>query len=108
MATAGSKRDVPVFADCLWDGTTVSEKDVLSNIPGTEGTQFVGGGPGGISDFCLARHGSKKPIDMAFVDGAVRSSGLKEMWHYNWSQMFDITYADSGGVRWPVWMNAYQ
>jgi prepilin-type N-terminal cleavage/methylation domain-containing protein len=108
LENAGSKKDVPVFADCLWDGTTVSEKDALSSLPGTEGTQAIGGGPGGISDFCVVRHASKKPVDMAFVDASVRNVGLKEMFHFNWSPGFDTTYADSGAIRWPTWMNGYQ
>ena len=109
LANAGGKKDVPVFADCLWDGTTVSEKDRLSNSPGTEGTEATSGGPGGITDFCaVVRHPGKKPVNMTFVDGSARIVGLKEMFRFNWSPMFDTTYADSGGVRFPAWMNGYQ
>jgi prepilin-type N-terminal cleavage/methylation domain-containing protein/prepilin-type processing-associated H-X9-DG protein len=109
LATAGTKKDVPVFADCLWDGTTVSEKDTLSNKPGTEGTEAVSRGPGGITDFCaVVRHPGKKPANMTFVDGSVRPVGLKEMFRFNWSTIFDTTFADSGGIRWPTWMNGYQ
>jgi prepilin-type N-terminal cleavage/methylation domain-containing protein len=109
LAAASNKKDVPVFADCLWDGTTVSEKDTLPSARGTEGTEATSGGAGGISDFCcIVRHPGKKPSDMAFVDCSVRNVGLKEMFRFNWSTTFDVTYADSGGVRWPSWMNAFQ
>jgi prepilin-type N-terminal cleavage/methylation domain-containing protein/prepilin-type processing-associated H-X9-DG protein len=109
LTTASAKPDVPVFADCLWDGTTVSERDTLGTSPGTEGTEATTGGPGGISDFCsVVRHPGKKPVNMTFVDCSVRPVGLKEMFRFNWSTTFDTTYADNGGVRWPTWMNSYQ
>jgi prepilin-type N-terminal cleavage/methylation domain-containing protein/prepilin-type processing-associated H-X9-DG protein len=109
LAAAGGKKDVPVFADCLWDGTTVSEKDTLPPGPGREGTEATSGGPGGISDFCgVVRHPGKKPVNMTFVDGSARPAGLKEMFRFNWSTTFDTSYADSGGIRWPAWMNSYQ
>jgi prepilin-type N-terminal cleavage/methylation domain-containing protein/prepilin-type processing-associated H-X9-DG protein len=108
LAAAGGKKDVPVFADCLWDGTTVSEKDTLPAGPGREGTEATTGGPGGISDFFVVRHAGKKPVNMTFVDGSARSVGLKEMFRFNWSSVFDTSYADSGGIRWPAWMNSYQ
>ncbi|HET7625083.1 MAG TPA: prepilin-type N-terminal cleavage/methylation domain-containing protein [Verrucomicrobiae bacterium] len=109
LASAASKKDVPVFGDCLWDGTTVSEKDKLPGAKGTEGTEATTGGSGGISDFCcIVRHSGKRPSNMVFVDGSARPVGLKEMFRFNWSPNFDTTYADKGGVRWPGWMNGYQ
>ena len=109
LASASVKKDVPVFADCLWDGTTVSEKDTLPPGPGRDGTEATTGGPGGMSDFCsVIRHAGKKPVNMIFVDGSARTVGLKEMFRFNWSRTFDTSYADSGSIKWPSWMNSYQ
>ncbi len=54
----------------------------------------------------MARHTGKKPVNIVFLDCAVRSVGLKECWTLNWSQGWvapDITT-----MRWPQWMAGYQ
>ena len=104
-ATSGTKI-VPIFADCLWDGTTVSERDPLPPAPGIETTQAIGNGPGGMSDFLILRHSGKKPDNMTFADGSARQVGLKEMFRFNWSTMFDTTYQDAVN-RWG-WIGSYQ
>jgi prepilin-type N-terminal cleavage/methylation domain-containing protein/prepilin-type processing-associated H-X9-DG protein len=104
-ATTGGKV-VPVFADCMWDGTTVSERDPLPPGPGIETTQYIGNGPGGMSDFLILRHAGRRPVNMTFVDGSAQPVGLKEMFRLNWSTMFDTSYQDTVN-RWG-WIGRYQ
>jgi prepilin-type N-terminal cleavage/methylation domain-containing protein/prepilin-type processing-associated H-X9-DG protein len=106
LGAASGAKIVPVFADCLWDGTTVSERDPLPPAPGIEATQAIGNGPGGMSDFLILRHSGKKPVNMTFADGSVRQVGLKEMFRFNWSTMFDTTYQDAVN-RWG-WIGSFQ
>ena len=47
-----------------------------------------------MSDFCIPRHPSNKPVDMAFADSSVRIVGLKELYRLQWSTTFDTTYQD--------------
>lgn len=103
LAGAGN---VPVFGDCMWDGTEPSPIDPPPTQPGMEMQQPNGGRNGGISDFCIVRHPGKKPICIAFADAGVRIVGLKELYRLKWSTDFDTTFRDSVG-RWPNWMNDY-
>jgi prepilin-type N-terminal cleavage/methylation domain-containing protein len=104
LGAAGSMpslNGVPVFGDCLWDGSEPKETDPPPIGPGLEMS------PADMSDFCIPRHEGTRPADMCFVDGSARPSGLKQMYRMNWSTVFDITYRDQVN-KWPIWMNAYQ
>jgi prepilin-type N-terminal cleavage/methylation domain-containing protein/prepilin-type processing-associated H-X9-DG protein len=101
FGAAGSVMNVPVFADCMWDGSQPSQTDALPTGPGIQNTSSD------MSDFCIPRHTGQKPLNMSFVDGSVRNVGLKELYRLNWSTTFDTTYQDKVN-RWPSWMNGYQ
>jgi prepilin-type N-terminal cleavage/methylation domain-containing protein len=97
--------NVPVFGDCIWDGTQPTPQDQPPQVPNEEE------GNGGMSDFCMLRHpDSRYPINMAFADNSVRIVGMKQLWALKWSPDFDTTYAASQPQArfWPKWMNGYQ
>lgn len=93
---------VPVFADCMWDGTAPNQTDTP---PPTQGVQVMGAN-GEMSNFCIPRHGGRRPLDMSFADSSVRIVGLRELWRLKWSPAFDIGYMDRIN-RWPAWMLGY-
>jgi prepilin-type N-terminal cleavage/methylation domain-containing protein len=97
--------NVPVFGDCMWDGTQCTSMDPPPTVPNLEM------GNGGISDFAVVRHpNSKFPVTLSFADNSVRIVGLKQLWSLKWSPDFDTTYAASQPQNrfWPKWMNSYQ
>ncbi|HWD21218.1 MAG TPA: prepilin-type N-terminal cleavage/methylation domain-containing protein [Verrucomicrobiae bacterium] len=102
LTAAGGKNNVPVFGDCMWDGTTPTETDKQPPGPGQQNDTS-----GGLQDFCLPRHPSKKPVNISFADNSVRKVGLKELWRLHWSSIFNTTYADQVG-QWKVWMRNYE
>ena len=101
MGTAGLTANVPVFGDCIWDGSQPEHTDAPPTGPGIQNEASD------MTDFCIPRHGSKKPVNMAFVDNSVRNVGLREMYRLKWNTMFDITYQDKVN-KWPKWMLGYQ
>jgi prepilin-type N-terminal cleavage/methylation domain-containing protein/prepilin-type processing-associated H-X9-DG protein len=101
LTAAGSIMNVPVFADCIWDGSQPVQTDAP---PPAAGTQITGND---MSDFCFPRHSGAKPNNMAFIDGSVRGVGLKELYRLNWNTQFDTTYQDKVN-KWPIWMSSYQ
>ncbi len=106
MGAAGAA-NVPVFGDCMWDGTQPSSGP-LDMPPTTPGTEM---GNGGLSDFALLRHPqSRLPVDMAFADNSARFSGIKQLWTYKWSPDFNTgaAAAQPQARFWPKWMNNYQ
>jgi prepilin-type N-terminal cleavage/methylation domain-containing protein len=104
-ALAGSG-NVPVFADCMWDGTEPSPQDPPPTQPGLE-MQQANGSAGGMADFSIVRHSGKKPLNIVFADAGVRQVGLKELYRLKWSTGFDTAFRDSVG-RWPSWMSDYR
>ena len=103
LANAGRGIDVPMFADCMWDGTASMHTDTP---PSKRGVQVPGAG-GEMSVFAIPRHQGRRPVTMSFADTSVRGVGLKELWRLKWNQQFDVTYVDRIN-NWPAWMNAYQ
>lgn len=103
LASANPGTQIPVFADCMWDGTAPLHSDTP---PPQKGVQ-VTGGDGDMSNFCIPRHAGKRPVNMSFADSSVRIVGLRELWRLKWSQAFDITYRDRLN-SWPAWMYGYQ
>ena len=102
MEVTGRTDLIPVFADCIWDGTAPYDHD---QPPPQKGVQ-VSGVNGSMSNFCLPRHQSSRPMDISFLDTSVRSVGLKELWRLKWHTQFDVGYQDSVN-SWPAWMGAY-
>ncbi len=103
LGAATPPTQVPLFADCIWDGSQPKQDDTPPPAPGTQ----VMTANGDMSDFTIPRHDSNKPLDFCFADGSVRKVGLRECWRLQWSTVFDITYQDKIN-RWPPWMNGFQ
>jgi prepilin-type N-terminal cleavage/methylation domain-containing protein/prepilin-type processing-associated H-X9-DG protein len=95
--------EVPVFGDCIWDGTAPEPNDTPPPAMGVQ----VTGARGEMSNFCLPRHPGKRPVNMTFADSSVRGSGVREQWRWKWHQQFDTTVMD-GLNAWPAWMRSYQ
>ena len=102
LGAAALVKDVPVFGDCMWEGTEVAETDPPPTAPGLEM------GNGGMCDFSLPRHPSKKPTNLSFVDGSARPVGLHQLYQLKWSTTFDTTYRTPASRGWPAWMADYQ
>jgi prepilin-type processing-associated H-X9-DG protein len=103
LAAAGNGPNVPVFGDCIWDGTAPLQTDTP---PPKKGVQ-VTGAAGEMSNFCLPRHSGHRPVNMTFADSSARGTGIKEQWRLKWHQQFDTTYMDKINA-WPAWMAGYQ
>jgi len=103
LATAGRGVDVPIFADCMWDGTGPRHTDTP---PPKKGVQVMTAN-GEMSNFTIPRHPGRTPVNMTFADASVRGVGLKEMWRLKWNQQFDTTYQDKINA-WPAWMGSYK
>ena len=101
MTGAGRVSDVPVFADCMYDGSRTFETDPPPSGPG------IDSGQGGMQDFALPRHAGKRPVMIVFADSSARLVGLKELYRLHWSPAFNTSYADQLN-RWPKWMSGYQ
>jgi prepilin-type N-terminal cleavage/methylation domain-containing protein/prepilin-type processing-associated H-X9-DG protein len=103
LSSANPGTQIPLFADCMWDGTAPMHTDTP---PPRKGVQVTGAN-GDLSNFCIPRHTGRRPINMTFADSSVRIVGLRELWRLKWSQAFDITYMDRLNT-WPAWMREYQ
>jgi prepilin-type N-terminal cleavage/methylation domain-containing protein len=98
--------NVPVFADCIWDGTNPDATDLMATaVPTTPGMQAASGN---LWNFTILRHpSSKKPINMAFADNSIKSSGLKSLWSYKWSPDFNTTPQPARFWAGGPWINGY-
>jgi prepilin-type N-terminal cleavage/methylation domain-containing protein/prepilin-type processing-associated H-X9-DG protein len=106
LANAGKKQNVPVFADCMWSGTEPKPADQPGFVPGIQGASSGPNSGPDMSNFSILRHASKRPVNFAFVDSSVRPVGLREMYEFNWSQIYDVTMVNPS--LWPRWMSGYQ
>jgi prepilin-type N-terminal cleavage/methylation domain-containing protein len=105
LTTAGKISNIPVFGDCLYDGSEPHETDT---VPPGPGWQVMGAPAGNMSNFDIPRHTGKSPIDMTFVDGSVDIVGIREIWTLPWSTVYDTTFFSTriitGTSR---WVNSY-
>jgi prepilin-type N-terminal cleavage/methylation domain-containing protein len=102
LTASGNLDLAPLFGECMWDG---GEPKASDTPPASKGYQVATTG-NDLAEYMMARHTGKKPVNIVFLDCAVRSVGLKECWTLNWSQGWvapDITT-----MRWPQWMAGYQ
>jgi prepilin-type N-terminal cleavage/methylation domain-containing protein/prepilin-type processing-associated H-X9-DG protein len=97
FTAAGNLTTAPVFADCIWDGTTPLETDMPPTSKGWQSSD-------GLCEFALARHGGRNPANIAFLDGSARAVGLKQIWTLRWTTQWAW---DPAGARWPSWMSGY-
>jgi prepilin-type N-terminal cleavage/methylation domain-containing protein/prepilin-type processing-associated H-X9-DG protein len=97
FSAAGNLTTAPVFADCIWDGTTPNETDAPPTSKGWQSSD-------GLCEFALARHGGRNPANVAFLDGSARFVGLKQIWTLRWTTQWAW---DPATARWPSWMGGY-
>jgi prepilin-type N-terminal cleavage/methylation domain-containing protein len=102
--TVAPASNIPLFADCAWDGGTTRNTDT----PPAQANNLPGQTPDDIEDYLILRHPqSSKPVNMSFLDCSVRAVGLREQWTFNWSAIYNPNQGP-GGHGFPSWMKAYQ
>ncbi len=94
---------VPLFADCMYDGTAPFPTD---SPPISRGKMFPQNTANVNMDaFCLARHTGRSPMNMVFMDASVRNVGLKELWTLQWYKNWQAPSMPA--YKWPAWIKAY-
>lgn len=89
--------EVPLFMDCkIYVSAPLSKKS--ESPPPYEGYQYVKPDQQ-MARVCMNRH--EGAINMLFVDGSLRSVGLKELWDLRWHTQWDKSERDP---IWPEWM----
>jgi len=73
---------IPMVADCMWAGGFPYTDNTP---PATENDISLGGNE--IRRFCIDRHNGGY-INMAFDDGHVQRSALKQLWSWKWSKQW--------------------
>jgi prepilin-type N-terminal cleavage/methylation domain-containing protein len=78
-----SAQNIPLFADCAYDGSepSVTDPPVINN-------QSIADD---MSNYCITRHDGRAPVVISFLDASVHSVGLRKLWGLNWSTTFDPT-----------------
>lgn len=99
LTAAGRFANAPLFADCVWQGSNPHPNDPPPNYSGECDVGAT------LASFCIPRHTGKTPLDMTFIDGSVRNTGLRELWQLPWSKTFDPSQET---FPWPKWLNGYQ
>ncbi|MGA2322632.1 MAG: prepilin-type N-terminal cleavage/methylation domain-containing protein [Sedimentisphaerales bacterium] len=87
---------VPLFGDCMYDGSEPDNGDSANIIKGAE---LVGSDT---SIWCIDRHNGG--INMSFMDLSIRKVGLRELWKLQWHRSYNtlITPTD-----WSPWLKTY-
>lgn len=101
----GNVTQIPVFADCVYDGSAPTDHDPPVTHQGW--VDAAGAVGNGMSNFSIVRHPGRTPLDVCFADSSVRNVGIKELWSLQWSQSFNPSYMASLN-SWPAWMNSFQ
>ena len=108
MTAAGRAASrTPLFADCAWEGSNPHADAAHNTSPsGDAPPQYPGSCQvhAEMASFCMPRHPGRNPINMAYVDGSVRPTGLRQLWILPWSKIYDPTQAVN--KFWP-WMKNY-
>jgi prepilin-type N-terminal cleavage/methylation domain-containing protein/prepilin-type processing-associated H-X9-DG protein len=91
-----SAAKVPLFGDCMYDGSEPDNGD-SANI--TKGAELNNSDT---SIWCIDRHNGG--INMSFMDGSIRKVGLRELWKLQWHRTYNtrITPTD-----WSAWLRTY-
>ena len=100
LTAPGNLDNAPLFSECMWDGGEPTANDQ----PATSKGYQVAGSGNDMPEYALARHPGKKPMNVVFLDCAVRNVGLKECWTLSWS----LGYVPPTNMRWPTWMSGFQ
>jgi prepilin-type N-terminal cleavage/methylation domain-containing protein/prepilin-type processing-associated H-X9-DG protein len=91
--------NVPLFADCAWEGTNPNPTDANNQPQPLSGEVNV---DDEMPSFCLPRHPGRMPVNMAFPDGSVTGVGLRQLWSLQWSKTWVTP-----NPRWPSWLLSY-
>ena len=101
---------IPSFVDSWW---WCAWPRAIDNPPPTEEDRsaFPCGCRDSMQRFCIDRHAGG--VNVAFLDGAARKAGLKELWTLKWHRQFDTAgpWTKAGGVQpgdWPTWMRKFR
>jgi prepilin-type N-terminal cleavage/methylation domain-containing protein/prepilin-type processing-associated H-X9-DG protein len=106
LTAAGKFANAPLFADCVWQGSNPHDLSTAAGQakdapPTAPGTCNVGDE---MPSFCIPRHSGRSPLNMAYIDGSVRPTGLRQLWNLPWSQTFNV---NQGLTLVPLWLKAY-
>ena len=93
--------NIPLFADCDYDGSQPANSDVPPPVANQQSQTSD------ISNFCITRHDGSRPVDKAILDYSVGNVGLKQLWKLNWSTAYNPA-AGPPGHGFPSWMSTYQ
>lgn len=101
---------VPAFADSWWWCAWPRANDEPP-ITEDDRSAFPCGCRNAMQRFCLPRHG--RAVNVAFLDGAARRVGVKELWTLKWHREYDTSgpWTRAGGVEsgdWPEWMRRFR
>jgi prepilin-type N-terminal cleavage/methylation domain-containing protein/prepilin-type processing-associated H-X9-DG protein len=99
LTAAGRFANAPLISDCVWQGSNPHPNDAPANYSGECDVDAT------MPSFCIPRHTGKTPLNMTFIDGSVRNTGLRELWQLPWSKTFDPTQET---FPWPKWLSGYQ
>ena len=104
MSVKGAGK-VPMFMDMLWTTSFPNGLGWPVLAPAYEG-ELSSYGHASMSMVCINRH--RGNINVAFVDGSVRSVGLKEIWKLHWHRAWStdkrlLTPTNA----WPDWMKNF-
>jgi prepilin-type N-terminal cleavage/methylation domain-containing protein len=97
-----SAHNVPLFGDCVYDGSQPYYTDTIPSGPNI----LLEGNGSDMSNWLITRHESKRPLNMSFLDSSVRNVGFRELWTLNWAADFNTSGPPGHGF--PSWINAYQ
>jgi prepilin-type N-terminal cleavage/methylation domain-containing protein len=101
-ATMRGASNVPLIADCYWDGSNPDDTDPPPYVwDGNYNDWLLTSTPVGMNRYCVDRHSGK--VGVVFVDSSARAVGLKELWTLKWHKTFNTanswTIAGNGGDR---------
>jgi prepilin-type N-terminal cleavage/methylation domain-containing protein len=104
---------VPIFLDCIWRGSRPHKLDRPPADDDYPPRTPAGADPSrsAMQYFCIDRH--FQSINSAFMDGSVRTVGLKQLWTLKWHRYFDPNgpWTRAGGADpedWPEWMRDFK
>jgi prepilin-type N-terminal cleavage/methylation domain-containing protein/prepilin-type processing-associated H-X9-DG protein len=99
MLNMKGQANVPLMADCMWDGTNPLEGDAPPGNP----IPALGGDPvtltyTGMAKFMMPRHSGR--LNMLFMDKSVRRVALRKLWSLKWHRQWREMQQDWESAKW--------
>lgn len=94
--------DIPVFADCQWVDALPEAYDEPPEFDGQCHWEWH---YHAMRNYCINRHNGT--VNSVFLDGTVRSIGLKELWKMKWHRQWFEDSLAAGIPVWPDWMKKF-